>query len=36
LALGMDGTMGNKGALKVAFNIGHTKICIINCHLHSG
>jgi hypothetical protein len=36
LALGFNNTMGNKGALKIAFKLAKTRICFITCHLHSG
>ncbi len=36
LPLGFNNTMGNKGALKIAFKLAKTRICFINCHLHSG
>jgi endonuclease/exonuclease/phosphatase family metal-dependent hydrolase len=28
--------MGNKGAVKISFNLAETKLCFINAHLHSG
>jgi len=34
--LGFEKTMGNKGALKIAFKLAKTRICFINCHLASG
>jgi len=36
IPLGFEKTMGNKGALKIAFKLAKTRISFINCHLPSG
>jgi hypothetical protein len=35
-ALGYNNNLGNKGACKIAFKLGQTKLCFLTAHLHSG
>lgn len=36
MATGFGEMMGNKGGLKVSFNLAETSLLFVNCHLHSG
>ena len=36
IATGFKSLMGNKGAVKISFNLAETSMIFINCHLHSG
>ena len=33
---GLAGTLGNKGAVVMKFNVDDSSLCFINCHMEAG